>query len=227
MIPETNISEAHARPVHSPVAQAEIVAALATLRRHLYPTSELSQMLSDEHQHDLMELRRLKLEMDAISQAIQGTKREIATLHYAGVQGREMARATDELGAIVLGTESATHSILEAAEAIDALASAVSFRLHDEDAAKVREINERVLSIFEACNFQDITGQRIGKVVSAMRFVEERIDQMIAIWGGLDSFREIQPHANQARTGDQALLNGPALDDEERRSQDDVDALFS
>jgi len=205
----------------------EIMQALASLRELMEPTHKASHSLLEEHRRDLQEAARLKEELDAISEAIQRTKQEIATLHYAGAQGREMARVTDELGAIVLGTETATNSILAAAEKVDELSANLAARVSGDDKEIAREISEQVIGIFEACNFQDITGQRISKVVSAMRFVEERVNQMIEIWGGLESFRDIPRYQDPGREGDRALLNGPALDGEGgRTSQDDIDALF-
>jgi len=207
---------------------SEIMGALASLREVIEPAQTVSNTLLEEHRRDLQEALRLKVEMDAIVEAIQRTKREIATLHYAGVQGREMARVTDELGAVVLGTETATNSILAAAEKVDELAGNLAARLAGDDRDIAAEISNQVIGVFEACNFQDITGQRISKVVSAMRFIEERVTQMVEIWGGLESFKEIQPHEDVNRAGDQALLNGPALEtDKGRTSQDDIDALFS
>jgi chemotaxis protein CheZ len=205
----------------------EIMEAIATLRETIIPTQEVSRTLLEDHRRELHEAQRLKVEMDAIAEAIQRTKQEIATLHYAGAQGREMARVTDELGAIVLGTETATHSILAAAEKIDELTGNLTSRLTGHDREIANEIAEQVIGIFEACNFQDITGQRISKVVSAMRFVDERVGQMIQIWGGLESFRGIDMLDGVERTGDKALLNGPALaQDDGCTSQDDIDALF-
>ena len=205
----------------------EIMEAITSLRQHVQPAFEASQMVLEERQHDMLEVQRLKLELKVIARAIQRTKQEIATLHYAGAQGREMARVTDELGAIVLGTESATNSILEAAEAVDDLAANLVTRLSGEEGDLARQIGEHTIAIFEACNFQDITGQRISKVVNAMRFVEERVGQMIQIWGGLESFKEVEPLEDNSREGDKALLNGPALADERGcTSQDDIDALF-
>jgi chemotaxis protein CheZ len=201
--------------------------AFASLREIMEPTHKVSYSLLEEHRRDLQEALRLKVELDAISEAIQRTKQEIATLHYAGAQGREMARVTDELGAIVLGTETATNSILAAAEKVDELAGNLAARVSGDDKEMAREISEQVISIFEACNFQDITGQRISKVVGAMRFVDERVNQMIHIWGGLESFKDVETIENPDRTGDRALLNGPALkDDAGCTSQDDIDALF-
>jgi chemotaxis protein CheZ len=127
----------------------------------------------------------------------------------------------------VLGTETATNSILASAERIDELSSNLSSRLTGGDQEIAREILDQVISIFEACNFQDITGQRIGKVVGAMRFVEERVHHMIEIWGGLESFKDVETLDDARRKGDEALLNGPALaSDKGVTSQDDIDALF-
>jgi chemotaxis protein CheZ len=138
-----------------------------------------------------------------------------------------MARVTDELGAIVLGTESATNSILESAEAVDELAGNLAARLSGEEGDMARRIGERTIAIFEACNFQDITGQRISKVVNAMRFVEERVGQMIEIWGGHERFKDVPTAPSPDREGDRALLNGPGLEaDGDTRSQDDIDAYF-
>lgn len=205
---------------------AEIMEAFASVRALVRPLDEASETLQEERRRELHEALQLKAEMDAISEAIKRTKQEIATLHYSGMQGREIARVTDELGAIVLGTESATHSILSAVEAIDDIAGNLSARLGGEEGEMAREISGRIVGIFEACNFQDITGQRISKVVSAMRFVEERVGRMIQIWGGLESFKEIEVTGNTEREGDRALLNGPALDHDASTSQGDIDALF-
>ncbi|MCB8823484.1 protein phosphatase CheZ [Microvirga rosea] len=201
--------------------------AIASLRDLLEPTHKVSHSLLEDHRRDMQEALRLKVELDAISEAIQRTKQEIATLHYAGVRGREMSRATDELGAIVMGTEAATNSILAASEKIDELAGNLAARISGDDKEVAREIADQVISIFEACNFQDITGQRISKVVSAMRFVDERVRQMIDIWGGLESFKEVETLEHPDQAGDRALLNGPALEDEAGcTSQSDIDALF-
>ncbi len=211
----------------SPERHAEIMAGLAELKALMQPATEFSQALLEEQRRDLREAQRLKEELDAISAAIQSTKQEIATIHYAGAGGREMARVSDELGAIVIHTEDATNAILETAEAVDDLAANLAARLTGDDAALAREISDRVVSIFEACNFQDITGQRIAKVVAAMGFVEARVERMIEIWGGLACFQDVGLAEDAVRDGEAALLNGPALaDDEGLTTQNDIDALF-
>jgi chemotaxis protein CheZ len=185
----------------------EIMSALSVIKESLAPAREVSASLIEEHRRDMQEALRLKVELDSISEAIQRTKLEIATLHYAGAKSQEMARVTDELGAIVIGTETATNTILASTERIEELAGN--------------------LTIFEACNFQDITGQRIEKVITAMRFIEERVAQMIQIWGGLESFKDVSMLERPDRAGDKALLNGPSLaTDAGVTSQDAIDALF-
>jgi chemotaxis protein CheZ len=171
---------------------------------------------------------KLKIELDLIHDAISQTKREIAVLHTKSFNGEEMAKVNGELGAVVGGTEEATQQILEAAEAIDQAASAMA-KVNSPDQQKLlsEEIQERVISIFEACNFQDLTGQRISKVMTTMKFIENHITVMMDIWGGVDEIKAHAPPIVDSREGDAKLLNGPKLDDDGHASQDDIDALFN
>src|SRR5438309_10317548 len=121
-----------------------------------------------------------------------------------------MAKVTGELGAVVGGTEQATQQILEATEAIDQAASAMA-KVTSPDQHKIlsEEIQERVVSIFEACNFQDLTGQRINKVMTTMKFIENHITVMMDIWGGVDAIKTHATPFDDARDGDAKLLNRP------------------
>jgi len=206
---------------------AELMHGIAAIHAALEPNSGASKALLDQIRSDLREALRLREELDAISGSIQRTKQEIATLHAHTPHRSQVASVTDELGAVVSGTEQATNSILEAAEEIDQIATALVSRLSTDDATMVQGISSRVITIFEACNFQDITGQRISKVVNSMKFIEERVNRMAQIWGGLESFSNVEVLSPPTREGDEALLNGPALEgDPTRTSQDAIDALF-
>ncbi|GHB22569.1 hypothetical protein GCM10007094_08430 [Pseudovibrio japonicus] len=190
---------------------------------------ELSRRVAEELREEIGEAAKLKRELDAIYEAIAETKTEIAALHSkASVDNDERGRVTMELGAIVSGTEGATEQILTAAELIDQNAATVMPMVPTEHEGLVGDIQEQVVSIFEACNFQDLTGQRISKVVNTLSFVEERIIRMIEIWGGIESFKEISERVAAERADDaSALLHGPALDVEAGTvTQDDIDALF-
>jgi chemotaxis protein CheZ len=184
--------------------------------------------LLDTYRAQIEQCEKLKVELDLIYDAINRTKREIAVLHSKSFNGEEMAKVNGELGAVVGGTEQATQQILEAAEAIDNAASALS-KVTSPDQQKIlsEEIQERVVSIFEACNFQDLTGQRISKVMTTMKFIENHITVMMDIWGGVDAIKAHAPAIIDTREGDDRLLNGPKLDgDDGHASQNDIDALF-
>src|SRR5262249_47230278 len=185
--------------------------------------------LLDTYRAQIEQCEKLKVELDLIHDAINRTKREIAVLHGKSFDGQEMAKVNGELGAVVGGTEQATQQILEATEAIDQAATALTKVTSPEQQKLLAEdIQERVVSIFEACNFQDLTGQRINKVMNTMRFIEQHINAMMEIWGGVDAIRAHAPVVIDTRDGDARLLNGPKLDgDVGHASQDDIDALFN
>lgn len=206
----------------------QILREIAELRRLVQPQKEVSREIIEDFRQQTVEALKMKAELDEIQEAISRTKREIATLHVSGFKGQEMSRVTDELDAVVDGTENATESILSAAEAIDDAANTLSARLKGQDQQLAADIQEKVLTVFEACNFQDLTGQRITKVVNVLRFIEDRVTRMMEIWGGMETFKSIEADESLQRVGDAALLNGPALPDADNvASQDDIDALFA
>jgi len=188
-----------------------------------------AQRLLQTYRAQIEQCEKLKVELDLIYDAINRTKQEIAVLHGKSFNGAEMAKVTGELGAVVGGTEEATQQILEAAEAIDQSASALaSGTSPDQQQRLSEEIQDRVVAIFEACNFQDLTGQRISKVMNTMKFIEHHINVMMDIWGGVDAIKVHAPAVIDERVGDARLLNGPKLDgDPDHASQDDIDAMFS
>jgi chemotaxis protein CheZ len=187
-----------------------------------------AHILLQTYRAQIAQCEKLKVELDLIHDAITRTKQEIAVLHGKSFEGDEMAKVNGELGAVVGGTEQATQQILEATEAIDQAASALS-KVTSADQQRIlsEEIQERVVSIFEACNFQDLTGQRIKKVMTTMKFIENHITVMMDIWGGVDAIKAHAPLIVDTREGDAKLLNGPKSEgDAGHASQDDIDALF-
>lgn len=227
-----------AAPMHN-----EIMAELRAIRTQMARSSQAAlppsdavvaqevadtRALLDTYRAQIEQCEKLKVELDLIHDAIDRTKREIATLHGKSFDGGEMAKVNGELGAVVGGTEQATQQILEAAESIDQAASALG-KVDSADQQKrlADDIQERVISIFEACNFQDLTGQRINKVMSTMKFIEQHINAMMDIWGGVDAIKSHVPAQVDTRSDDDKLLNGPKLaGDVGHASQDDIDALF-
>lgn len=214
---------------------AEIMAALSEIKLNgaHSPEEDLAERTNgarailENLRAEISEASELKKELDSIYEAISQTKKEIVTLHESGFQGEEMSRVTDELDAIVLGTEHATDVILSGVEIIDERSTDLAAKLDGEDNAMVSDMQDQVTKIYEACNFQDLTGQRITKVVNTLKFIEERVVRMMEIWGGIDGLSDVDPDIVPSKEGDEALLNGPALEsDLDVASQDDIDALF-
>jgi len=216
-------------PVARGLGYDQIIAELRALQALVQPREELNARMIESYKAQIAEAQKLKTELDIIQEVITRTKHEIATLHVTGFEGPEMSRVTDELDAIVGGTEQATETILAAAEFIDQTANTLGAALKSEhDQALAHDIQDHVVRIFEACNFQDLTGQRITKVVATLKFIETHIARMIEIWGGMEAFKDIVPEAIAEREGDKKLLNGPRLEDDPgHASQDDIDALFN
>lgn len=172
------------------------------------------------------EAKKLKIELDVIGEAIRQTRNEISTLQVKGFDGARVARVTHELQAVVAGTGQATEQILKGAEDIEELASTLCASLkngHEQGLAQ--DIQERVTQIFEACNFHDLTGQRINKVAATLSLVEDHLARMTEIWSVIERFSVAPDPADGV--SDQDLLNGPKLEgDAGHSSQDEIDALF-
>ncbi len=171
-------------------------------------------------------VRILRQELQEMSYYIQQTRSEIAALRPDEVNNNRIMAATEELDAIVMATERATSDILNAAERISDILAEVD--RSGEFGHVADQLDVQSIEIMTACSFQDITGQRITKVVNAMRYIEQRINSMVEIWG-VDSV--VQPTGPvrddfEDRRPDAHLLNGPARQGE-GVSQSDVDALLA
>ena len=112
----------HAHNVQHQAHHEEIMSELRALRSLVKPTEQVTQQMIDAYKAQIAEAAKLKGELDLIHDAIKKTKQEIATVHITGFEGPEMARVTNELDAIVGGTEQATETILSSAEDIDQMA---------------------------------------------------------------------------------------------------------
>jgi chemotaxis protein CheZ len=155
-------------------------------------------------------------EIDTLAKVIQAAKREIVAARPDDISSRHIPEAADELDAVVASTAKATGEILDWAEALEK----VGATLPAEPRAR---ISEAVTGIFEACNFQDITGQRITKVIKTLNYIEDKIGAMLKAFG--EEMGELPPEED-AREGDAKLLNGPQMPDN-ANSQSDIDAILA
>ena len=159
--------------------------------------------------------RTLYDEMRYISSYIQRTRVEISNLRPNDLSEDRIPRAGAELHAVVQHTAEATNLIMAVAE--DVMAADTS-----DPAAYQAFVSDKMMEIFEACTFQDITGQRIQKVVDTLTHIEQRLERFASVMGVEDA--ELEETLEDKRKREN-LLNGPALNGPEV-AQDDIDALF-
>jgi chemotaxis regulatin CheY-phosphate phosphatase CheZ len=159
-----------------------------------------------------------------LSEYIHNARKEIASISPAeaeddGDTSDRLPRAGMELDAIVQATEDATNTIMEAAEEI------MGADPSDMDAYQ-NLTNDAVMRIFEACSFQDITGQRVSKVVHTLHHIEARVEELSTLLGVSEKdILESKKAEQEGKTAEDALLQGPALAGE-GIDQSSVDALL-
>jgi chemotaxis protein CheZ len=139
-----------------------------------------------------------------------------------GIDATHLTRIAQELDAVVGGTAQATQKILAAAEEIDQAADNLSAALKGKiEQGAAQDIRDLVIRIFEACNFQDLIGQRVTKVMTTLGIVEDHIARVIA---------EIKkaPTSTPAVEEMPQYLHGPRLDfDRGHVTQAEIDAIFA
>ena len=200
------------------VDQTQVLQAIRDLRKLV--EVKVTPQLPD----NLPEVNTLNDQLRELHNHIEDTKKEIASIRHPDEKDDRLTSAAMELGAIVEATEQATHRILNATEEIDELIDKLKERSSDVGAIEMLDqVSGKTIDILEACNFQDISGQRTNKVVKTINFLEERILSMIGIWGA-DEFTNVEIDREELE-GDDALLQGPQHEGQ-GIDQNDIDALF-
>jgi chemotaxis protein CheZ len=158
-------------------------------------------------------------ELREIAGYIESLKREIGVLKANDIKTTRIPAAGQELNEVCKATETATHTIMECAEAIMAADAR-------DPAAYKALVEEKMMLVFEACSFQDITGQRISKVVATLQLIEERVSRFAkAIVARDSSAPESETERVREERKQGLLLNGPQIGGPET-SQSEVDAMF-
>ncbi len=166
-------------------------------------------------------------DLEDLADYIRETKSDIMGLKPEEISNEHLPTATVELDAIIIATEAATNSIMEAAELVETVANTLESEAADQ-------LINATTRIYEACGFQDITGQRVSKVVTALQNIENKIDELIGAFGEESEEERETRHRRREEererlrqeavaSGD--LREGPQLP-ETAVSQDDIDALF-
>jgi chemotaxis protein CheZ len=190
--------------------------------RRRVASGSASSLSSHGDERDGKVLKQLSQEFAALRDMIAWSKRELAVLRADDAGERPLPRAADELNAAISGMEGATDKILKAAEIADEAARNLRATLREDyNRGLAQDIQDQVVQIYEACNFQDLAGQRITKAIGTLQMVEARLARVSEIWGGVEDM------ARRARSAS-TMLNGPKLDgDIGHAEQSEIDRLFA
>jgi chemotaxis protein CheZ len=174
---------------------------------------------------DAETLLALQAELAFVHEAATRNKRELMAL-IGDDKAPRLARAGEELSAAVDTMRGATNTILSLAEAADDSARTLAASLKDEYMRGLtQDIQDQIVKVYETCNFQDIAGQHIGKVIRMLTTMEEQLDVILARCS--DVYAATQPFIAPATSGDN-LLNGPKISsDAGHATQHDIDRMFA
>ncbi len=177
---------------------------------------------------DNNQIEQIQVEIADISGRIKATKVEMAAIRHPLAGEDKFQQASQELNAVVSATEAATNTIMACAEELEEVVHELKSSLPEGyHADRVNDMNDVIVRIYEACNFQDLTGQRITKVVRALSFIEERVEAMMSHWNKRE-FEAMPLPPTVTKKDEELELHGPSEPQEIGNiSQADIDALFA
>jgi chemotaxis protein CheZ len=134
----------------------------------------------------------------------------------AGISEDLVPQAIDHLAAVVEVTERAANEIMNACDALLALAPSAG-------ASTAAALDRLVATIFSACAFQDLAGQRITAVTKTLRRLDRDLGRF-AGWPPARGLAAVSAHATESYAT--AALAGPQRP-EDALDQAAADRLFS
>ncbi len=171
--------------------------------------------------------QRLHQELDNLVHYVERLRQELAdTIRKKGDRS-DFEHMSVQLDALVKNTEEASYNILKSSEDILDTVDKLREENSEEDRNKLCDaIASKAMGTLEACSFQDITGQRVTKILRSLQFVEDRVNSMAEIYGQSSiTTLGLEISANE-EPSEEVCMDGPAIQAEEAISQDDIDALF-
>ena len=167
----------------------------------------------------------LNAELVSLFSYVTRLRQEIASINRGQGGTEQFKSMSDQLDAIVEATEEATNTIMESMEGNENAVTELRKSISDPEQIKLLDqIIDNGSNVFQACAFQDITGQRVSKIVKSVIYVEQRVHNLVDIWGKSE-LEEIEVE-EQEETEDEKLLRGPKLQGQEALDQNDIDSLF-
>ncbi|MEH6724519.1 MAG: hypothetical protein V7703_00080 [Hyphomicrobiales bacterium] len=172
------------------------------------PETDATRVPLNDSDTDTIE--ELHLQVAELSAAIQLTRQEIKELGAQQAHDGGFAPDADEIDDIFEHTEQAVSDILRAAEAMQA--SSWAAREDGTDTDICDRLDKCAIEIYTACTFQELTGQRIAKLISLMSFTEGRVQTMLQRWqeGNVSKVSQAEAISEEKPTGVPVDDNRPA-----------------
>jgi chemotaxis protein CheZ len=168
----------------------------------------------------------LKRELDGLCRYFTRLRQEVAAIQRPAEAEHGFSSMGQQLDAVVQATAEASNTIMNAMEMNGTAVQALKKEIKDPKlVALLDQIEANGNAVFEACSFQDITGQRVTKVVKSIAYIEERVGTLIRLIGKTE-IEKTEVVVTKEKNADEKLLQGPQLQGQ-GLSQADIDALFS
>lgn len=199
--------------------------------------SSIKEMFGQQDESGVHSASKLYHELGELAKFINAAKKELQQVKSSDIANQQLPSASNHLDEIVQMTEKATGTIMDECDKLSTFHNDTRERLMnmdpplDPDAlagvdAGLQEAMTSITHIYEACNFQDITVQRIQKVVKALQEVERQVLRMVVVFGLVENEGKLDAETKKELSEDAALLNGPQLAGQ-GLEQDDIDAILS
>lgn len=149
---------------------------------------------------------------------------ERTALRAALQAGAGLRRAAIELSAVIADTGRAANAILAEAEEIDSAVDRLRMTMKRQpgEAEALDDIVDCTVEIYQACDFQDLTGQRIQNVIALLGDLEARLSVLRA---AVDAPSD--PTLPDAPLAMRTLENGPRLpSDRGHLTQAEIDRVL-
>ncbi len=157
-------------------------------------------------------------------------RRDLAALNAGNGSADLFQSALEQLDALGDEIAEATDRVMTASEGIQDAADAIGAKTkHRGIKAQLKKITAATVDIFEACSFQDLTGQRIGKITRTVAAFQAGFHAITRLAGGKGAANGLAQGKNKYHAIDRIdggitlegpQINGPAV------SQADIDSLF-
>jgi chemotaxis protein CheZ len=180
---------------------------------------------------------KLYSELGELARYINNARKELQEVKSSNIADDHLPNATNQLDAIVQMTEKATGQIMDECDRVNMFHNDIRERLIAMDPPldpdglagiedAIDEAATSVTHIYESCNFQDITSQRVQKVVRALQEIERQVLRMVVVFGLVENRNNLDAETTAELQEDAALLNGPQLAGQ-GLDQDEIDSILS